>query len=150
MIDTSHFTELNKLDLATKYGAETLDGFSNMNLLESLNVDKAFNVLTASDGQDWEGYTLLRKVDALVDQTHAYLALESSLDSHLPESRVLDRRLQVLSSILLQNVLILLVIKSLVIIVSLQCLLLYVLQSGTWIIPSLKILFLIVLILLVN
>ena len=52
VIDTSHFTELNKLDLATKYGAETLDGFSNMNLLESLNVDKAFNVLTASDGQD--------------------------------------------------------------------------------------------------
>lgn len=52
MIDTSHFTELNKLDLATKYGAETLDGFSNMNLLKSFYVDKAFNVLTASDGQD--------------------------------------------------------------------------------------------------
>jgi len=97
VVDAGHLAKLNKLDLAAKDGAEALDGVSDVNLLESLDVDEALHVLAARDRQNGKRAASLCESDALVDQAHADLALEAALHADLPELRVVYGGLPVLS-----------------------------------------------------
>lgn len=97
VVDPGHLAKLNKLDLAAKHGAEALDCVPHVNLFKGLDVDVALYILAACDRQYGKRAASLSEGDALVDQTHAYLALKAALHAHLPELGVIDRGLPVLS-----------------------------------------------------
>lgn len=95
LINSCHLSEFNEAHFSTKNRVEPLDCGAYVNLFESLNINEAFNVLTASGREDSKWFTLPCKVNRLVHQTHYSLSLSTSLDSDLPEARIVDRWLTV-------------------------------------------------------
>jgi hypothetical protein len=47
LVDSSHLRKLDEVDFTSEDGAETLDSLTYMDLLECLDIDEAFNILTA-------------------------------------------------------------------------------------------------------